>query len=281
VPFVSWVQDLYSSAMAQYLGARFGLPGRLIAHRYARLEASILRSSAAVIAISEGFSDNFRLWGVSRDKITVIPNWAPLAELPVHAKDNAWARQHGLEGALVAMYTGTLGLRHDPSLLCDLARQGRAQGLTVVVTAAGPHADWLAAAALDNLIVLPFQPMEVYAQVLGAADVLLVLLGQEAAGFSIPSKVLSYLAAGKPIVASVSEDNDAARTLISADAGFVVAPADRAGFIDRVLDLAGSPEQRLWLGRNGRAFAEANFDIGAIAVRFDAVLSSVTGRPDA
>lgn len=277
VAFVFWLQDIYSAAISHYLRERLGIVGGLIGGRYQRLEQALLRSSHAVIAISDRFLPRLNVWGVDLDRVTVLRNWASLSEIQPVAKDNDWARRHGLENRIVALYTGTLGLKHNPAILLDLARAGADQRLQVVVASEGKAAQWLAqtaaSEAVGNLTVLPFQPMKQYHQVLGTGDILLAILGAEAASFSVPSKILSYLTAGKPIVAAITEDNDAARTITAAGAGRVIPPDDGGAFVDAVLGLAGDPERRQAMGRNARAFAEAHFAIEAITDRFEAVFT--------
>ncbi len=276
-PFVFWLQDIYSKAIHTYLAARLGLLGRAVGRYYSEVEASLLRNSAAVIAISDKFTPALLHWGVERTRIHVIANWAPLSEIYPAAKRNAWSTAHGLDGETVALYTGTLGLKHDPALLLALAQA--LPTLKVVVISAGPAIDWLAGRkqelGLDNLLLMPFQPMEAYPQVLGAGDILLALVGEAAAGFSVPSKILSYLAAGKPIVASIAAGNDAARTILAAEAGFVVPPGDSAAFIDRVRVLAADPEHRRRCGATARAYAERHFAIETITDRFENVFAGI------
>jgi glycosyltransferase involved in cell wall biosynthesis len=197
-------------------------------------------------------------------------------------KDNGWARLHGLHDKTVALYTGTLGLKHNPAILLDLARAGAARALQVVVLSEGKAARWLEQAGrharLDNLTVLPFQPMELYPQILGTGDILLAILGAEAASFSVPSKILSYLAAGKPIVAALASDNDVAKIITNAEAGFVASPNDSSTFTAQVLALADDPAKRRKMGDNGRAFAERNFAIDGIADRFETVFAAAFAR---
>jgi colanic acid biosynthesis glycosyl transferase WcaI len=212
----------------------------------------------------------------------VIPNWASLSEIRPVDKDNDWARLHRLHDKTVALYTGTLGLKHNPAILLDLARAGGAQALQVVVLSEGKAAQWLEQVArqaqLDNLTVLPFQPMTLYPQILGAGDILLAILGAEAAAFSVPSKILSYLAAGKPIVAALASDNDAAKVIGEAEAGFVASPDDSSTFIAQVLALAADPAKRREMGDNGRVFAERNFAIDGIADQFEKVFAQAFAR---
>jgi hypothetical protein len=122
----------------------------------------------------------------------VIENWAPLADISVRPKSNAWAVEQQLAEREVVLYSGTLGLKHDPALLLHLAEalRSRPQAL-IVVTSEGPSADAVqkdaAAMKLQNIRVLPFQPFETYADVLGSADVLIGILQADAGRFSVPS----------------------------------------------------------------------------------------------
>jgi colanic acid biosynthesis glycosyl transferase WcaI len=284
VPFVFWLQDIISKATHHFLSEKLGFVGQAIGRHYMQLEARLLRSSEAIVAISDKFLAPLEQWGVDTAKVRVVPNWAPLSEIRPVEKDNAWARRHGLSDKLVALYSGTLGLKHDPALLLGLARAGAPLGLEVVVVSEGVAAEWLARRKVEegvrNLTLLPFQPMELYSEVLGASDILLAMIGREAAGFSVPSKILSYLAAGRPVVASIAADNDAAVAIHAAQAGIVVEPGEDAAFYEGVLRLTADPDQRRQLGRNARVFAEGRFDVETKATQFEEAFAAIL-RPTA
>jgi glycosyltransferase involved in cell wall biosynthesis len=277
--FVIWLQDIVSKATYHFLSEKLGFLGRIIGRHYTRLEVSLMRSSDAIIAISDKFLRPLAEWGIDAHKVRVVPNWATLSEISPVAKNNEWARRHGLHDKPVALYTGTLGLKHDPELLLRLALANATSGLQVVVVSEGAGPDWLAQRKAElgvaNLTILPFQPMERYSEVLGAGDILLAMIGREAAGFSVPSKILSYLAAGKPVVASITADNDAAATIKAADAGIVVEPGDVADFCDGVRRLIADPDERRRLGRNARLFAESRFDVEAKAAQFEETFAAI------
>ena len=147
IPVVLWEQDLYSlpirDALRQRVPVIGGLLGRVITH----VEANSARSSDAVIAISEDFEPQLLQWGVPRQRLHVVENWAPLDELPVLPKDNAWAREHEFENKRVLLYSGTLGIKHNHELLLELARHYRdASDVRVVVISEGFGADALSRA---------------------------------------------------------------------------------------------------------------------------------------
>ena len=274
--FVFWQQDVISAAARRVLGRRSRLVGVAAEFLVARLEGRLLRRSDAVVAISDDFVPLLRRWGVEDDRITVIENWAPLDELLVRPRDNDWAREHDLVGRTVFLYAGTLGFKHDPSLLLELARWAGSNDACVVVVSEGVGADWLAEHGRDEpaLRLLPYQPYDRLSEVIASGDVLLVLLEPDAGAFSVPSKVLSYLCAGRPQLASVPPANLSARVIERSGGGVTVPPKDLSALVAEAERLHHDPERRQELGRRARAYAEAAFDIGAIADRFEGVLGA-------
>jgi glycosyltransferase involved in cell wall biosynthesis len=279
VPFVLWLQDIYSAAMGTAVRERLGRVGTVPARLFTAADRSALRDAAAVVAISEDVLPFVAEAQVPDERVTVIENWAPLDEVDPVARDNPWSRDHGLAAVDVALYSGTLGLKHDPSLLADLARAAERRGHTsVVVISEGLGADWLrdeqAREGLPALSVLPYQDHAQLAAVLASADVLVAVLEPDAGAYSVPSKILNYHAAGRPIVATLPPENLAARTIEAAGSGVVVRPGDRDGFVDAVIGLLDDPERRRRLGAAARDHAVAAFAIGPIADRFEAVMDT-------
>lgn len=278
--FVFWLQDIQGIAIERLLGARLGLFGRMVGKYYMTLEQRLLRSSNAVVAISEDFRGVLRDWGVEDRAIWTIPNWASPEEVTERPKINAWSQAHGIAGTFCFVCSGTLGMKHDPGLLLQLARHYRDdKDVRVVVISEGAAADWLAARAsalkLDKLLVLPFEPYAKLPDVLASADVLVAILDQSAGVFSVPSKVLSYMCAARPILLSVPPENLAARTVIEAGAGVVVTPGDTQSLLREAEALRRNPELRSKMSRAAREYAVRHFDLDRIADKFEAVIRSV------
>ena len=85
IPLVNWLQDVHSVAMGGVLVRRLGRPGRLGAAVLRRIEADLLRSSAAVVPVTEDFLPLLREWRVPEDRVTVVRNWAELIPEPARA----------------------------------------------------------------------------------------------------------------------------------------------------------------------------------------------------
>jgi colanic acid biosynthesis glycosyl transferase WcaI len=272
--FVFWQQDVISAAARRVLGTRSRLAGAAAETAVAVLERRLLRASDAVVVISEDFVPLLRRWEIDEDRISVIENWAPLDELPVLVRENEWAREHRLVDPFVFLYSGTLGFKHDPSLLLDLARWAADHDSVVAVVSEGSGADWLAREGVGEraLRLLPYQPYDRLPEVLAAADVLVALLEPDAGAFSVPSKVLTYLCAARPLLVSVAPDNLAAGVVKRSGGGIVVPPDDRSELLEAAGALRADEGRRQELGARARSYAEATFDLEQIADRFEQVL---------
>lgn len=275
VPYVFWHQDVYSEAIGVIARHRLGRLGSLVGLLADRAERSVARGAHAVVPISEAFRDQLRTWGVPDEDVTVIPNWGQIDEMPQTPRDNPWAREHGLVDVPVVMYAGTLGLKHDPSLLATLPTALPVGGQVVVVSQ-GRGREWLEANApgTPGLQLLDYQPYELLPQVLATADVLLVVLESDASRYSVPSKVLNYLCVGRPVVAALPADNAVALMLRESGAGVVVPCVE--DLPAEVAKLLADPDGRARRGAAARAYAEQVFDVVAVGDRFEAVLVAAT-----
>lgn len=249
--------------------------GRLVGEYYLAMERAQLRRSQRVIAIAEEFRAPYRQWGLDESKFHVLPNWAALEEIPLLPKDNPWARRHGLQDKFVFLYSGVLALKHNPGLLLALADHFAARPeVRVVVVSQGPGADFLLAHPRPNLLVLPFQPYAEYPSALASADVLLAVLEEQAGAYSVPSKTLSYLCAGRPVLLSAPAANQAARLLLNQKAGLVTNPGRPEEFCAAAIFLRNNPDQSHQFGQNARRYAENSFDLGKIGACFLEILAS-------
>ncbi|WP_051340375.1 glycosyltransferase family 4 protein [Azospirillum halopraeferens] len=280
VPLVAWVQDLFTPGVA-VAAARWPAPLRHLARRTVQaVEFGALRRAAALVVISPDFVPVLRAHGLDHPDCSVIENWAPLGELTARPKDNPWARRHGLANRFVFQFSGTLGMKHDPEFLADLARAFRDDdGVRVVVVSQGlgrRHLEEVKAReGLDGLILLDFQSREEFPDTLAAADVAVVLLEPFAGGLSVPSKVYSYFCAERAILGAVPAANLARRLIEREGAGLCVDPGDRDGFIAAARRLRDDPDLRAACARRQAAYAATAFAMDRIGPRFADILDRV------
>jgi glycosyltransferase involved in cell wall biosynthesis len=249
----------------------------VIGNYYIYTERKLLHESDVVVLITEDFKPLMRQWRVDENKQHVIPNWATLADLPVRPKQNPWAYAYQLADKFCILYSGTLGMKHNPDLLLQLAINFKEdERIRIVVISEGLGVDWLARKktelALDNLILLGFQPFSQLPDVLGSADILTAILEPEAGVYSVPSKVLTYLCAQRPLLLAVPPENLSAQIVGQNQAGVVVSPENVAGFVKAAENLIGDSVLRKKSADNARKYAETHFDITTIGDRFEQII---------
>lgn len=277
IKFVNWVQDLFGHSAGAILPAKLGKAVGGTAAKYVDwLEQSTFAKSDDVVVIAEAFRPFIRK---PKRSVKVIQNWAPLDEIPTRPRINDWAVKHGLEKTRNFIYSGTIGMKHNPELLVKVAESFKGEpDVRMVVISQGRGMEYLEQRknelGLENLVLLPFQPFEELPNVLATADVMVAILEPDAGVFSVPSKVLSYLCSGRAILLAVPPENLAAEIVVSNEAGRVIAPTDAEGFVAAAREMLANPAELERMGANARKYAEQTFDIQGIAGRFLEIFKS-------
>jgi glycosyltransferase involved in cell wall biosynthesis len=285
VPFVYWMHEFYSLAIDRMLEDRAAPLSIAVGSYYHWLERRLLQRSDAIVPIADDFLGILaESWDVYERQCMVVRDWAPVDGLKPGDKDNPWSRGRGLADKRVALYTGALGPMESPDLLVELAEQLRARpDVQVLVVSQGEAADRIVREAktrqLANLRVLPFQPYEVYGDMLASADVLIAMVDANAGVLFVPSKVTDFLCVGRPIALSAPWQNVAATAVRESGAGRVVPPGDAAAMTEAVLAYLDDDGLRRQAATQGRAYAERTFDIAAIADRFERLFERLRSGP--
>jgi glycosyltransferase involved in cell wall biosynthesis len=282
--YVNWVQDIFAVAAAR-LGPGRGVTRQLLAQAVGAVEFATMRRSDALILISPAFRHVLAARGGDHPRTTIIGNWAPIDHIQPLPRHNAWSAAQGLDDRFVFLCAGTMGLKHDPGLILDLARAfADDPAVAVVVVSQGPGRDFLEQAKrtgdYPGLRLLDYQPADQVAEMLASADVAVALLRAEAGSMSVPSKVASYLAAGRPILAGLPLDNAAATLITESGGGLCVDSDDPTGFVAAARMLRHDPDRRRAHAAAAAAHAARYFDIDRIGSTFLEVLeqAAVRGR---
>ena len=218
--------------------------------------------------------------GAEAGKISVIHNWADTEAIRPGPKDNPFSRANGLAGKFVVMHSGNVGLSQDVDGLLDVAERLRdLVDVVIAIVGEGARKAFLQTEAakrgLTSVRFFPYQPKNGLIDSFATADVFVVSLKRGLAGFIVPSKLYGILAAGRPFVAAVEEDCEAAQIAREHECGVVVPPGDRARMADVIRALHADPNRRRVLADNARA-AGLVYDRRKAVDRYKSVL---TGLP--
>lgn len=282
VPFVFNIQDVFPDVAIE-LGHLRG-DRAIAAARW--LERVTYQHADAVTVLSEDLAQNVRgkiargghASGTAIDRVHVIPNFVDTEWIRPAAKENAYRREFGLGGRRVVMYAGNVGLSQALDLVLDAAVDFVAdEDVVFVVNGGGAARPELErrARGLRNVRFVDMQPKARLPEVLAAADVHLVPLRKGLAWSSVPSKLYSILAAGRPIVASVDPGTEVARTVEAAGAGVAVAPEDPEAFTKAIRRLLDQPAEAEAMGLAGRRFVERWASPAAVAEAYEQLFEQV------
>ena len=248
---VVWLQDLVLQ-MAPAL-ADLSAPRRTALALAAMPERAAMRAADRLVVCSPGFRDHLVRLGVDRGKIRLVYNWV----------DAGWIVQTPpTNGAgLRALYAGNLGYTQGFETLVEAARSLDG-GVEVEIVGEGNASATVRslAAGVPNVRVRPPVPHADFPALLASADAHLVIQRRVGAGANFPSKIASYLASGRPIVASMSFDSPAAQLLRTSGAALLVPPEEPASLAAAIERLRREPALREQLGSRGREFALQLFD---------------------
>ena len=103
------------------------------------------------------------------------------------------------------------------------------------------------------------QPLDVYTGILAASDICMMNLNPELRTPVVPSKLLSIMAAGRPVVASLPAESDARQIVAAAGCGICVDAGDGEALAGAIEELASNPARAREMGRQGRIYVEAHF----------------------
>lgn len=260
---VLWVQDLVIEAAAT---VTMPLAARPALSAGAALERRAVDRADRVVVCSPGFREYFAARGADVSKIDLIYNWADLDAIAAGPPASA-------NGSARFLYSGNLGYTQGLETLVEAARIGGG-GVEVSIVGDGNAAGAVARLAeqVPNVSVRPPVPRERFSDLLAAHHAHVVVQRRAAAGANLPSKIGSYLASGRPIVASIEPRTPAATLLRESGAAVLVEPESPPALAEAMERLRAQPGLRRDLGRNARAFAEARLGKNAALLQLEEVL---------
>jgi glycosyltransferase involved in cell wall biosynthesis len=279
-PLFIWVLDLWPETLLAVGVLRsprlLGWIGRLVAFVYRRCDRILVQS--------RGFIDNVVRYGGDRDRIRYFPGWAE----PLFAgkpEDVAPAPEFApFRDTFNVLFAGNIGDAQDfPAILDAAAVLRNRADIRLLVAGDGRAVPYvrseIASRGLEDRVVLLGRfPIERMPSFFRAADALLVSLRKEPVfSLTIPSKVQSYLGAGKPILGML--DGEGARVIDEAGAGLVVPAGDGVGLAARISELVAMPHnERQAMGTRGRAYCRREFDRVTLIDNFEGWMKELASR---
>jgi colanic acid biosynthesis glycosyl transferase WcaI len=270
-PYVVNVQDLFPQNAID-LGLLKN--GTAIAF-FRAVETAVYRGAARIAVHSAG--NRLALVGrgdLAPERVVVAHNWVDCAVPTRDDVDPGVRHRLGWGDAFVVFFAGTLGYAQDLDLILDAAKRLRANPrIRFAIYGDGVKRPDLErrvrAEGLSNVIIRPPVPREEYPQLVASADVGLITLQRSMRTPVVPSKLLGYMAAACPSVASLNPESDGHALLRDAACGISVPVGDVDAFVGAIASLEADQGRAREIGRNGRAYALRHLDRGPCTRAFD------------
>lgn len=261
LPVVFWIQDLWPET----LRATGKVRSERVLANLRRMVASMYRASDRVLVESEAFLPAVLEAGLDQDRVAYLPEWAESFYRPVEVEEDAPERAE-TRGQFRVVFGGNIGVAQAIDTIIDAADHLRDHpSVRWVMIGDGRRREWAQRRVAeldlqDRFLFLGRRPPEAMPRYFALADILLLTLRRDPAfAMTIPAKLQSYLACGRPIAAAI--DGEGARVVRASGAGLTCPAEDSEGLADAVSSLLHmSPPGRAAMGRTGRMFYEAHFE---------------------
>lgn len=201
--FYYWVMDLNPD---EALAAGWLREGTFVTRALERLSRFSLRRAQRVIVLDRFMRDRVVSKGIPSNRVVVIAPWAHNDAVRFDLEGrNQFRAAHGLEGKFVVMYSGNHSPCHPLTTLLEAARElaNDASYAFCFVGGGSEHGKVKRFAqehGLGNILCLPYQPLDGLAASLSAADLHVVVMGNEFVGTIHPCKIYNVLTVGAPVL---------------------------------------------------------------------------------
>jgi putative colanic acid biosynthesis glycosyltransferase WcaI len=261
-PYFVNVTDLAAQAALDV-----GIVGNGLSRMLEAFEFAAYRKAAGASVLCQSFADALVTHGYPGDRIRLSRDPTDLELIRPVARDQAFRCRYGIaESAFVVMYAGSMGRKTGLINVLSAAERTRGTNIRWVLVGEGEMRAELVEAARqrgldEDVRFVPFQPDAEMSAMFAAADVLLLNQIRAMKDTVIPSKLLTYMASGRPVLAAVNSQSQAADIIREAQGGRLVAPEDPEALADAARSLATASRRTLdSFGANNRAYAEEHFD---------------------
>lgn len=229
----------------------------------------VYRRSDRVVVVGRDMENWLVNHLVKKERIQLVENWVDTESVYPIKEGNKFRDEHHLEGKFVAMYSGNLGFTQRFDLILEAAAKLKdVEEIVFVFVGNGVKRSALVnevnERGLTNILFVDYQPKNLLAHSLSAADLHFVLLDGRLTQFMMPSKIYGALASGTPVIgigdresplATQHIDSHLAHLIESNDAGFFVPENAPSELTERIMDLYTSVDLQEKMSWNARRAA--------------------------
>ncbi|MFJ4443738.1 glycosyltransferase family 4 protein [Pseudomonas sp. NPDC089422] len=278
IPMVLEVRDLWPESAVQ-MGI---LRNKYLISIMLWMERLLYNQARRIVTLTHGIKNDIQRRGWPASRLQVITCGVESDMLyPDDDAGFALRRKYGLEDRRIVLYMGAMGEANNLDVILNAAFLSRDSNLLFLLVGDGMRRAEIKKRIADSGMTHvqcwePVAKSEVR-QCISAADICLVTL-QDIPLFegAIPTKLLDYMACGKPVLCGVR--GEAAQIVETAEAGVVFAPNDERQLAVLIQELMDDEPRRRQMGANGAAHVLKNFEASKSREAMESLLIEVASK---
>lgn len=280
VPYVLIAYDIYP----QILDKMGILKKNSFMYRFWKwLNIKVYKNASKIISIGEDMT-----WIIKREmcivddnKIELIYNWSDKSKVfPIERTNNNFVIENGLINKKIMLYSGTLGSTHNIEEILNAASELQNQhDIVFLFIGSGAKVNlvkrYISSTTNSNVVLMPFQPIEIISQTLSSATLSFVCLDSSFTGLSVPSKSYGIMAAKVPIIGMMENHAEISRTIQKFQCGIVWNKEKNIKLSNLILDLISNENLLNEMRDNAYNAFLNNFDIQISVNKYHNVVKSI------
>ncbi len=257
---------------------RMGLiRGKLIQSMSYGLESFVYKRCIIITCLARSFMRSLVKRGVRREKLWFTPAFVDVDWMEPRPKENGFSREQNLIDKYVVFYAGNIGLTQGTEIIVRVAEiLEHDKNIVILVIGDGAGRSNLEKAIsntkLTNILLLSFQPYERILDTYATAD---VCISPMRAGFSydtVPSKIYTAMAAGRPVIAACEPDSETAILIKESGGGVIVTPESAEEMAEAVIRFRKNKDIAIKMGKNGRQWIVDHYSKSIVIDTYDQVI---------
>ncbi len=264
-PFSLLIFDIFPDVLSEL---KYSRPDSFVIRVWEELNRKIYPRAVRIFTITEGMGEVLKKYS-GNNRVSIVHLWTDNNFLrPVDPENNHFVISHCLKDKFVVFYSGNIGLASEVDVLVDVASRMKQKNIVFLIIGEGakkePMVRRVRELGLNNVIMLPYQPVSELPFSFSSAQLAVVVLGKGETKLAVPSKLYNYLSVGAPLLCLSSSGSELQRLVETYQCGRNIDLDDIDGISSYITYLAGNPAVHDSLKQNS---LNASRDFGGENVR--------------
>ncbi len=277
IPIVFWVQDLWPESIEAVNITK----SKLIINLVGVFVKWIYKNCDIVLIQSRGFMKPAILRGAEKYKIKYLPNWAEDFFIPLKPLQK-FTKEYPKKGFNI-VFAGNLGEAQSLDTIINAAQIIKDRQINWIIIGDGRKKDWMEKKVISMKLSNQFKflgskPVKQIPNYFAVADVLLVTLKNDPIfSYTIPGKIQSYLACGKPIIAAIN--GEGAKIINESDSGQAVSAEDHTNLARVIVKFSKMSKSELdYRGKKALEYYNNNFNRETLIRKIETIIRNQIKR---